>query len=118
MLTFTQLKEILKENQIKGYSHYTKSKLIDLLDKRGLVPEKYETNKEVKAKKDPQYNFLRKEHRHPKNVEIHDLETDKVDLYPSIYKAALAFDQNPGVIGMYNGKVWRKRYAIKVLTES
>ena len=50
-------------------------------------------------------------------VEIHDLETDKVVLYSSIYKAALTLEQNLGVIGMYNGKVWRKRYAIKVLTE-
>ena len=57
-------------------------------------------------------------HSHPKKVDIHDPETDKVDLYPSIYKAALVLDQNPGVIGMYNGKVWRKRYAIIVLTES
>ena len=51
-------------------------------------------------------------------MEIRDLETDKVVLYPSIYKAALALDQNPGEIGMYNGKVWRNRYAIRVLTES
>ena len=51
-------------------------------------------------------------------VEIHDLETDKVVLYPSIYKAALALEQNPEVIGMYNGKLWRNRYAIKVLSES
>ena len=51
-------------------------------------------------------------------VEIHDLETDKVVLYPSVYKAALALDQNPGVIGMHNGKLWRNRYASKVLTES
>ena len=120
MLTFAQLKEILKENQIKGYSHYRKSKLIDLLDKRELLPEKYQTNKQVKAKKniDHKYNFVRKAHSHQTKVEIHDLETDKVDLYPSIYKAALALEQNPRVIGMYNGKVWRKRYAIKVLTES
>ena len=87
-----------------------------MLDKRGLIPEKYETNKQVKAKKDPKYNSLREGHSHPKKVEIHDLETDKVDLYSSMYKAALAFDHNSGVIG--NGKVWRKRYAIKVLTES
>ena len=68
LLTFAQLKEILKENQIKGYFHYTKSKLIDLLDKRGLWPDKYETNKEIKAKKDidPKYNFLREVHSHPK----------------------------------------------------
>ena len=91
-----------------------------MLLNRGLIPEKYETNKQVKAKKDidPKYNFLREGHSHPKKVEIHDMETDKVDLYPSIYKAALTLDQNPRVIGMYNGKIWRKRYAIKVLTES
>ena len=77
MLTFAQLKEILKEIKIKGYLHYTKSKLIDLLDKRGLIPEKYETNKQVKAKKDidPKYNFLRLGYSNPKKADIHDLET-------------------------------------------
>ena len=54
----------------------------------------------------------------PKKVEIHDLETDKVVLHSSIYKGALALDTNSGVIGMYNGKVGRNRYAIKSLTES
>ena len=74
---------------------------------RGLIPEKYETNKQVKVKKniDHKYYFPRRIHGNPKKVEIQDLETDKVDLYPSIYKAAVALDQNPGVIGMYNGKV-------------
>ena len=40
----------------------------------------------VKAKKniDPKYNFLREGHGHPKKIEIHDLETDKVDIYLSI----------------------------------
>ena len=52
MLTFAQLKEILKDNKIKWYSHYTESKLIDFLDKRRLIPEQYETNKQVNAKKD------------------------------------------------------------------
>ena len=62
---------------------------------------------------DPKYNFLRQIRKHSKTVQIHGLETDKFDFYPSLYKAALAWDQNPGVIGMYNGKVWRNRYAIK-----
>ena len=77
-------------------------------------------NKQVKAKKDinPKYNFLRQIHSNPKTVEILDLVTDKIDLCPSIYKAALALDQNTGVFCMYIEKVWRKRYAIKVLTES
>ena len=120
MPSSAELKEILKENQIRGSSHYAKSKLIDLLVKRGLIPEKYDTNKQLKAKKDidPWYKFLRQIHNNPKKVEINDLKTDNVVLYPSIYKAAFALDQNTGVISMPNGKVWRDRNAIKVLTES
>ena len=120
MPTSAELQEILKENKIRGYSHYTKSKHIDFLVKRGLIPAKYDTNKEVKARNDidPKYIFLRQICSNPKKVGIHDLETDKVGLYPSIYKAVLALNQNIGVIGMHNEKVWRNRYAIKVLIES
>ena len=94
MPTCPELMEILKNNQIRGYFHYTKSKPIDLLIKRGLIPEQYGTNKQEKAKKDidPTYIFLRQIRKNSKNVEIHDLETDTVVLYPSIYKAALAMD--------------------------
>ena len=35
--TYAKIMEILKANEIRGYSHYTKSKLIDLLIKRGLI---------------------------------------------------------------------------------
>ena len=88
MPTYAQLMEIIKANEIRGYSHYTKSKLIDLLFKRELISEKYGTNKQEKAKKniDPKYNFLRRIRNNPKMVGIHDLEADKVVLYPSIYK--------------------------------
>ena len=85
-----------------------------------MIPEKYGTNKQEKPKNDiyPKYIFIRQIRRNPKKVEIHDLETDKAVLYPSIYKAALALDQNTGLISMYDRKVWKNRYAIKVLTES
>ena len=46
--TYAELMEILKANEIRGYSHYTKSKLIDLLVKRGLIPEKHGKNKQEK----------------------------------------------------------------------
>ena len=52
---------------------------------------------------DPKYHFLKQIRSNPKKDKIHDLETNKHVLYHSIYKAALALDQNPGVIGMYNG---------------
>ena len=119
MLTYVELMKILKANEIRGYSHYTKSKLIDLLVKRGLIAEKHGNNKHEKMVReiDPKYSFLRQIRKNPKKVETHDLETDKIVLYPSVYKDAWALDQNTGVIGMYNGKVWRNRYAINVLTE-
>ena len=72
--------------------------------------------KQEKAKKDIdlKYNFPRQIRNNSKKVEIHYMEIDKVVLY----KAALACDENTGVISMYYGKVWRNRYAIKILTES
>ena len=39
MPTYAELMEILKANERRRYSHYTKSKLIDLLVKRGFIPE-------------------------------------------------------------------------------
>ena len=91
-----------------------------MLGERGLMPEKCDTSIQEKSRKDidPKYIFLRQIHKNPNKVEINDLGTDEVAIYHSIYKAALVLGQNPGVIGMYNGKVWRNRYAIKVLTES
>ena len=88
MQTYAELMEILNENEIRGYSHYTKSKLIHLLCKRRLISEKYGTNQQEIAMKDidPKYNILRQIRSNPKKVEIHDLETDKVVLYLSIYK--------------------------------
>ena len=120
MPTYAELIEILKANEIRGSSSYIKSKLIDLLIKKGLISEKYGTIKQAKEKKDtdPKYYFLRQIRSNSKNVQIHDLETDKVVLNPSIYKATLALDKNTGVINMYDGIVLRTRFAIKVLTES
>ena len=62
--------EILKANETKGYSYYTKSKLIDLFSKKGVVPEKYRTNEQEKAKMDtdPKYNFLLQIRNNPKRL--------------------------------------------------
>ena len=74
MPTYAQLMVILKANEIRGYSHYTKSKLVDLLGERGLMPEKYVIIQD-KSKKDidPKYIFLRQIRSNPRKVQIHDL---------------------------------------------
>ena len=35
----TELNAMLKDNKIRGYLHYNKSELVDVLAKRGLLPE-------------------------------------------------------------------------------
>ena len=39
MISLTELRAMLKNYRIRGYLHYNKSELIDVLMKRGLLPE-------------------------------------------------------------------------------
>ena len=128
----TELKAMLKENKIRVTGiklqqiHYNKSELVDVLVKRGLLPEtmkittitslpeRENTKKEI----NPIYNFLKHIRKSPKKVEIRDIETGEIIVYSSMYKAAKRFQQQSRLIYTYDGKVWRNRYAITVLTGS
>ena len=46
------------------------------------------------------------------------MEADEIIMYSSMDKAAKRFNQQSRLISTYDGKVWRNRYGIKVLTES
>ena len=117
---------MLKENKIRGYLHYNKSELVDVLVKRGLLPqtikianitslsERENTKKEI----NPKYNFLKHIRNSPKKVENQDMETGEIIIYSSMYKAAKRFNQQSRLISTFDLKVWRNRYAIKVLAES
>ena len=126
MTSLTELRAMPKENKIRGYLHYNKSELVDVLVKRGLLSEtikitiitslheREDTKKEINAK----YNFLKHIRNSPKKDEIRDIETDEIIVYFSMYKAAKRFNQQSRLISAYDGKEWMNRYAIKVLTES
>ena len=77
------------------------------------LPERENTKKEI----NPKYNFLQHIRNSPKKVEIRDIETGEIIVYSSIYKAAKRFNQHSRLLSAYDGKVWRNRYAINVLTE-
>ena len=49
MIKLSELKEILYTNKIRGYSHYTKKQLIELLKESQLMPK--EKPKPEKPKK-------------------------------------------------------------------
>ena len=126
MISLTELRAMLKNNKIRGYLHYNKSELVYELVKRGLlaetikittttsIPEREDTKKEI----NPKYNFLKYIRNSPKMVEIRDMETGEIIAYSSMYKAAKRFYKQSRLISTYDGKIWRNRYAIKVLTES
>ena len=122
MISLRELRAMLKENNI----HYNKPELVDVLVKRGLLPEiiKITTSTSLPEQKDtkkeinPKYNFLKHIRNSPNKVEIQDMETGEIIVYFSVYKAAKRFNQQSRLIYAYDGKVWTNRYAIKALTES
>ena len=126
MITLTELNAMPKENKIRGYLHYNKSELVDVLVKRGLLPEtinittitSLSERENTKKKINPKYKFLKHIRNSSKKVEIQDMETGEIIIYSSMYKDAKRFNQQSRLISTYDGKVWRNRYAIKVLTES
>ena len=126
MISLTELKAMLKENKIREYLHYNKSELIDVLVKRGLLPETIKlttitslsARENTKKKINPKYKFLKHIRNSPKKDEIQDMETGEIIIYSSMYKAAKRLNQQSRLISAHDGKVWRNRYAIKILTES
>ena len=125
MISLTELRAMLKETKIRGYLHYNKSELVDVLVKRGLLPETMNvititslSERENTKTKNPKYNFLKHIRNSSKKVEIRDMETGEIIVYSSMYKAAKRFNQQSRLVYAYDGKVWRNIYAIKVLSES
>ena len=94
MISLTELRAMLKENKIRGYLHYNKSELLDVLVRRVLLPDTINI------------------------TTITSLPEREVIIYSSMYKAAKRFNQQSRLISAYDAKVWKSRYAIKVLTES
>ena len=111
MISLSELKAMLKENNIRGYLHYNKSELIGVLIKRGLLheiikittitslPERENTKREI----NPKYSFLKHIRNSPKKVEIRDMETDEIIVYSSMYKAAKTYNQQSRLISTYDG---------------
>ena len=127
MISLTELSAMLKENKIIGYLHYNKSELVDVLVKRGLLPDTMNITtitslperENIMKEINPKYKFLKHIRNSPKKVEIQDMETGEIIIvYSSMYKVAKRFTQHSRLISTYDGKVWMNRYAIKVLTES
>ena len=81
-----EVRAMIKENNIRGCLHYNKQELVDVLVKRGLLPETIKIititsapeREDAKKEINPKYNLLKHIHNSPKNVEIRDMETGEI----------------------------------------
>ena len=109
----TELRAMLKEHKIRGYLHYNKSELVDVLVKRVLLPGTMNITtitslpgrENTKKERNPKYNFLKHIRNSPKKVEIQDMETGEIIIYSSMCKAAKIFNQQLILISAYDGIV-------------
>ena len=81
MISLKELRAMIKENNIRGCLHYNKPELVDVLVKRGLLPEIIKTTtttspperEDAKKEINPKDNFLKHIHNSPTKVEIRDM---------------------------------------------
>ncbi len=111
-LKLPELRKILKQNNIKGYSQYSKKRLVELLRERKLIPEEppVKTRKEL----DPNYEWLKSIGKNPRQVILKCVNTGKEITFPSVYQAAKFIDRSPRIITFWDGRVWNNMYEIKV----
>ena len=101
MISLNELRALLKKNKITWYLHYNKSERIDVLIKRGLLPETINVTTitslpervKYQERKYPKYNFLKHIRNSPKKVKIRDIEMDKIIVYSSMYQSVKTFNQ-------------------------
>ena len=65
------------------------------------LPERENTKKEI----NPKYNSLKHIRNSPKKDKIQHMETGKIIIYSSTYKAAKRFNQQSRLISTYDGKI-------------
>ena len=102
------LQHLLKEHNLKGYSHYdTKPELMELLTSKGILerPTELQLNhKTVRVQPDPRRRNPQCIRPPPKHCKITNVETGEVTEFPSIYKCGKALKINTGSLKWHNNK--------------
>ena len=108
MYTRTYLQNLLKEHNLRGYSHYdTIPELMELLIEKGILerPTELQLNhKPVPVQPDPRRRNPQCIRPPPKHVKITNVETGEVTEFSSIYKCSKALKINPGSLKWHNNK--------------
>jgi len=141
-MSLAQLKQLVKDNGIKGVSHLTKKELTDLLVARKIeipvtqprvrskpvevipievpavvqaVEPIVQVEPVVQEVANPKYDRLKTIRKNPRQVSITDITTGEILLYKSLYSAGKALGHSSKIINDYNGRVYKDRYQIEIL---
>ena len=79
----------------------------DLLPKTELDKEK---------SKDVKYDRLKTIKQNPRKVMLEDIETGEINIFPSIYKAAIFIDQAPQTVTYWGNRegAWNNKYKVVI----
>ena len=109
MYTRKYLQHLLKEHNLRGYSHYdTIPELMELLTSKGILerPTELQLNhKTVPVQPDPRRRNPHCIRPPPKHCKITNVETGEVTEFPSIYKCGKALKINTGSLKWHNNKL-------------
>jgi len=111
-MKLSELKTLMKDNNIKEINHLNKHEITQRLIRHKLLPEDYDDMYSGVNVKEENVNY--RVRTNPRSVEILDRDTGKIVTFPSMYKAGRYFDQAAGLFDAYDGKIWRNMYEIKV----
>src|SRR5678816_1898799 len=87
-MNLPELKELMKQHNIRGSSYLNKPEIISRLIEKGVLTLEVVENWKRPPKttsKDVKYNRLKGIRTNPKRVEILDLETGEIEKYTSMY---------------------------------
>ena len=105
MYTKKYLQHLLKEHNLKGYSHYdTKPELMELLTSKGILERRPADERSVPVQPDPRRRNPQCIRPPPKHCKITNVETGEVTEFPSIYKCGKALKINTGSLKWHNNK--------------
>ena len=110
-----ELKELMKQHNIRGSSVLNKPEILELLVEKGVLgPDVLLKKQPPPPRGEPVMINGVCIRTQPRRVEMLDILSGEVVVYPSMYKACRAHGTCQGVIAKYNGKLWRNKYEIQV----
>ena len=112
-MTIKELKTILTENKIHFYTYWDKKRLVALANEHKLLPK---TELEKEKSQDVKYDRLKTIKQNPMKVMLEDIETGKIKIFPSIYKAAKFIDRAPQTVTYWGNRegAWNNKYKVVI----